>query len=48
MPSLRSSSWVWFVIVAGLMLAVPAAAQVPVGRIAEASGPVSVRPPAPR
>ena len=45
MPSLRSPSWVWFVMAAGLMLALPAAAQAPVGRIAEASGPVSVRPP---
>ena len=45
MPLLRSSSRFWFVIAAGLLLPVAVAAQAPVGRIAAASGPVSLRPP---
>ena len=42
---LRSLRMSGLALVTGLMLAMPAVAQGPVGRIAEASGPVSLRPP---
>ena len=42
---MRAVARFWFVVAAGLVLAGPALGQAPVGRIAEASGPVSLRPP---